>query len=314
MSKTDELQSGAQSLGTDRILTRKRMLGAFSPQAFGHRERINFMFLPPLPLIARGMVLLMVNGAEGYREFVAGLEPKTPRLGKTDVMRMARRSPTNKTGLLGDVAQMLPGSDPLWFANRKHALVDLCTRTVMGCVIRRGRQLLLAASARLSKGDGAVLQVCHQLGRNSGPRQGDSCFRLRLRARTVSIFCSQMANRSSISRASLMAWRSAAANSLGWSKLVSSPPDAERRTHGPIAGACFPPRTLRTPICSRSYSARPKGLPKVASARLVASVSAPLRASSCAWPGVEALASPLPEPSRTMVTSPARTLHPHSRE
>ena len=137
------------------------MLGAFSPQAFGHRQRINFMFLPPLPLIARGIVLLMVNGAEGYREFVADLEPKTPRLGKTDVMRMARRSPTNKTGLLGDVAQMLLGSDPLWFADGKHALVDLGVRTVMGCVVGRGRQLLLAASLRLSKSNGAVFQVCH---------------------------------------------------------------------------------------------------------------------------------------------------------
>jgi hypothetical protein len=39
-------------------------------------------------------------------------------------------------------------------------------------------------------------------------------------------------------------------------------------------------RVLRTPTRSRSYSARPKGLPKVASARFVASVSAPLRASS----------------------------------
>src|SRR6476619_7615454 len=120
------------------------MLGAFAPQAYGHRERINFMLLPPLPLIARGMVLLMVNGAEGYREFVADLEPKTPRLGKTDVMRMARRSPTNKTALLGDVAQMLLGSDPLWFADGKQALVDLGVYTVMGCVVGRGRQLLLA--------------------------------------------------------------------------------------------------------------------------------------------------------------------------
>jgi hypothetical protein len=148
------------------------MLCAFSPQAFGHRERINFMFLPPLPLIARGMVLLMVNGAEGYREFVADLEPKALGLGEADVMRMARRSPTNKTGLLGDKAQMLLGSDPLWFADGKHALVDLGARTVMGCVVGRGRQLLLAANLRLSKGDGAVLQVCHQLGRNSGPWQG----------------------------------------------------------------------------------------------------------------------------------------------
>ena len=66
------------------------MLGAFSPQAFGHRERINFMFLPPQPLIAGCMVLLMVNGTERYGEFVADLEPKAPGLGEADVMGVER--------------------------------------------------------------------------------------------------------------------------------------------------------------------------------------------------------------------------------
>jgi len=58
-------------------------------------------------------------------------------------------------------------------------------------------------------------------------------------ARTVSTFCSQMANSSPTSLASLMARRSAPENSLGLSKLASSPPDAERTTHGPIAGAAY---------------------------------------------------------------------------
>ena len=49
----------------------------------------------------------------------------------------------------------------------------------------------------------------------------------------------------------------------------------------------------------------------MARARLVASVSAPFRASSCAWPGVSAVASPVPDPSRTMFTSPARTRNSH---
>ena len=63
-----------------------------------------------------------------------------------------------------------------------------------------------------------------------------SCFRLLFKARTVSTFCSQMANRSSISLASLIALRRAPANSLGWSKLASSAPAAEWSTHGPIGG------------------------------------------------------------------------------
>jgi hypothetical protein len=36
---------------------------AFAPQVRGHCERINLVFLPPLPLIAGCVVLLMVNGA-----------------------------------------------------------------------------------------------------------------------------------------------------------------------------------------------------------------------------------------------------------
>ena len=39
------------------------MLSAFSPQSCGHRERVDFVLLPPQPLIAGCVVLLMVNGA-----------------------------------------------------------------------------------------------------------------------------------------------------------------------------------------------------------------------------------------------------------
>ena len=45
------------------------------------------MLLPPQSLVTGCVVLLMVNGAEWYREFVADLEPKTAGLGEADVMR-----------------------------------------------------------------------------------------------------------------------------------------------------------------------------------------------------------------------------------
>ena len=93
------------------------------------------MLLPPLPLIAGGVVLLMVNGAERYGEFVADLEPKTSGLCKADVMGVAWRSPANETRLLGHEAQMLLGSDPFWFADGEHALVDLCAGTVVGALV-----------------------------------------------------------------------------------------------------------------------------------------------------------------------------------
>ena len=80
---------------------------AFSPQAGGHCERVDFVLLPPQPLIAGCVVLLMVDGAERYREFIADLEPEAPGLGEANVMGVARRSPANETGLLCDKAQML---------------------------------------------------------------------------------------------------------------------------------------------------------------------------------------------------------------
>jgi hypothetical protein len=56
-------------------LVRGNSLLTFSPQAFGHREGINLVFLPPQPLITGCVVLLMVNDAERHREFVTDLEP-----------------------------------------------------------------------------------------------------------------------------------------------------------------------------------------------------------------------------------------------
>jgi hypothetical protein len=55
-----------------------------------------------------------------------------------------------------------------------------------------------------------------------------------------------------MSRASLMAVRRAAANSLGLLKLDRLAPDSERSTHGPKAGEGLKSRRLRMPSCSRS--------------------------------------------------------------
>ena len=108
---------------------------AFAPQVRGHSERINLVFLPPLPLIAGCVVLLMVNGAERYGEFVADLEPNTSGLCKADVMGVAWRSPANETRLPRHEAQMLLGSDPFRFADREHVLVDLCAGTIVGALV-----------------------------------------------------------------------------------------------------------------------------------------------------------------------------------
>ena len=65
---------------------------AFLPQALCDGEWINLVLLPPQSLIAGCVVLLMVNGTERYREFVADLEPKALGLGEADVMGVAWRS------------------------------------------------------------------------------------------------------------------------------------------------------------------------------------------------------------------------------
>ena len=77
----------------------------------------------------------MVNGAERHGEFITHLEPKASGLREAEVMGLGRRSPTNETGLLGHIAQMLLRSDPLWFADSKHALVDLWTCTGVGLLV-----------------------------------------------------------------------------------------------------------------------------------------------------------------------------------
>ena len=58
---------------------------AFLRQACSDCERIDLVFLPPQSLVADCVILLMVNGTEWYRKFVADLEPKPPGLGEADV-------------------------------------------------------------------------------------------------------------------------------------------------------------------------------------------------------------------------------------
>src|SRR5262245_5635309 len=99
----------------------------------------------------------MVNGTERHSELVTDFESNAPRLSETDMMSMARQSPANETWLLCHITQMFLRSDPLWFANRKNAFVDLCAGTVVGQLIGDCR-LLNSASPSLSKSDSTAFQ------------------------------------------------------------------------------------------------------------------------------------------------------------
>src|SRR5262249_54873341 len=104
-------------------------------------------------------------------------------------------------------------------------------------------------------GSAKAMAHCFRWLTNRGaiPDFGDgSCFRLLFSARTVSTFISQIANRSSMSLASVIASRSARTNSLGLSKLASPALDVERKIHGPIGFDALSILPLRTPTWSRS--------------------------------------------------------------
>jgi hypothetical protein len=258
--------------GEYRIEGRSHVL-AFSPQARGHSKRINLVLLPPQPFIAGCVVLLMVNGAQRYREFVTDLEPKAPGLCEADVMGVARRSPTNEAGLLGHIAQMLLGSDSFWLADSEDTLVDFWTCTIVDSLVW----------CRL-----AVLRF-NNLGK-------ESCFRLLLRARTVSTFCSQIANRISISWVSVIAFRKVAANSLGLSKLASSEPDAERRTTGLSAA-----KPSRLAPCGRQaarhHKVQNRMIAKGGKRTLGGICLGTFERKLVSLPWVAALPSPVPDPS-----------------
>ncbi len=60
---------------------------------------LNSHFLPPLLFIADAMKCAVMRGAEGNYPFVTDLAAKGTRLGKTQVVRVAWRSPADETRL-----------------------------------------------------------------------------------------------------------------------------------------------------------------------------------------------------------------------
>jgi hypothetical protein len=71
-----------------------------------------------------------MRGAEGHHPFITHLPPKRSRLGKAQVVGMARAAATDETGLPGHIAQMLFISDAPWGADREGRFVDLAWSTL----------------------------------------------------------------------------------------------------------------------------------------------------------------------------------------
>lgn len=79
----------------------------FAPKVPRNGQGIDAVAVPPVPLIAGGMIFGVMDGAEWHGEFVAHFKGYAFRLCVADVMGMRRGAPTDEAGLAPDVAQML---------------------------------------------------------------------------------------------------------------------------------------------------------------------------------------------------------------
>ena len=88
------------------------------------RNRINPFLRPPLLLVSDAMNSSMMGYTKGYSPLIADLAPKGPWLGKSQVMSMSGKAPTDDAGLRGDVAEVFLVPDPPRRADRQSRLVN----------------------------------------------------------------------------------------------------------------------------------------------------------------------------------------------
>ena len=100
-------------------------LAALLPQSARDDEGIDVALLPPLALLACGVNLVVVGGAERHGKFIADLEAQSTRLRVADVVRVSRRAAANRTRVAGDEAEVLLAADALRLTDGQDTLVDL---------------------------------------------------------------------------------------------------------------------------------------------------------------------------------------------
>ena len=94
------------------------------PQLAGDLDWIDAGRLPPSSLVAGAMDRAMMDAAERYGEFIAGLAAERARLQVAQVMRVRWLASANQARLLGDRAKMLSVAITPWCRNGEDALVD----------------------------------------------------------------------------------------------------------------------------------------------------------------------------------------------
>ena len=72
---------------------------SFLPKPLRNFQRFDIQVVPPGHFVTCLMQLLMVITAERHGEFIADLETQGARLCEAQMMRIARLTPTDKTGL-----------------------------------------------------------------------------------------------------------------------------------------------------------------------------------------------------------------------
>ncbi len=88
-------------------------------------DRIDAPILPPSLFVADPVECAVMGGAEGHHPLVAHLAAQGTRLGKTQVMGMARAAGADETGLLSYIAKVISVSNAPWGADREDRFVDL---------------------------------------------------------------------------------------------------------------------------------------------------------------------------------------------
>ena len=97
---------------------------ALRPELSGDRQRIQVSLLPPLLLVSRRVVLLVMNCAERHGELVADFESNSLWLSEANMMGMGRCPPTDQAWLQGHEFQVLFRPDPFHLSEGERALVD----------------------------------------------------------------------------------------------------------------------------------------------------------------------------------------------
>jgi hypothetical protein len=97
---------------------------AFVPKRSGWGQGIDFFLDPPGALIAVMVKLTVVKIAERHGELVTYFTAKCARLGKCQMMGMARLTVANEAGFGGDKADMVLIAQPLRFSQMQFAFVN----------------------------------------------------------------------------------------------------------------------------------------------------------------------------------------------